>query len=110
LIERRKKEKFDKQKPLDLLPEDGQSNILQKLAYWTNLCHLLSYLPNLRSLKLLIDSPQEAQSFYWLSEGFVSRLAALQNRTELSLIWLGTDSIGFESLMKLFFRPHGCST
>jgi hypothetical protein len=108
LIERRKKEKFDKPKLSDL-PEDSPTSS-KKLAYWTNSLHLLSYLPNLRSLKLLIDSSQEAQSFYWLSEGFVSRLAALQNLTELSLIWLGTNSIGFESLMKLFFRPYGCST
>ncbi|KAE9379496.1 hypothetical protein N431DRAFT_451349 [Stipitochalara longipes BDJ] len=87
-----------------LLPEDSPQSS-KRITYWTSTCHLLSYLPNLRSLKLLIDSSRGRRHFYWLSEGFLSRLAGLQNLTELSLVWLGSESIEFEDLVKLFFLP-----
>jgi hypothetical protein len=56
----------------DILPADCPE-LDKKLVYWTKTSNLLSYLPNLRSLKFSLDSggPRGAYDF---SDSFISRL------------------------------------
>jgi hypothetical protein len=86
-----------------LLTEDSP-DASKRLAYWTKTSNLLSFFPNLRSLKFWIDSG-EPGGIYTFPKSFVSLLSGLQNLTELSLIWLGGDAIEFASLVKLSLLP-----
>lgn len=88
----------------DLLPEATPASG-KKLVYWTKTSNLLSYLPNLRSLKFSINYSDGPGGIYTFSKSFISRLSGLQNLTELSMIWLGTSAIEFTSLVELFFLP-----
>jgi hypothetical protein len=64
-----------------------------------------SYLPHLRSVKLVFESGIDGATPYAFSQSFVSRVSALQNLTEVSLTWEVQRYIVFSSLVALFLLP-----
>lgn len=90
--------------PSDLLGEDSPE-YSKKLIYWTRISNLFSYLPHLRSVKLVFKSGIDGATPYAFSQSFVSRVSALQNLTEVSLTWEVQGYIAFSSLVALFLLP-----